>query len=788
LKRKPAVIALISLLIVILSPGIPTPITHIAQPAHALLTGLVCIANETSTSCPETPPILTGGIPGKQVRIGIFIQNSDAILGFDIDLLTDSTILKPANIDKSLSVIPSGGSTVSVDCIGGGFGTHNINCAPFDSQNTLHFGYIAQARTAQPTTGLLFTAIYNITGTSANTPINFLSGCGAITSQPPLCVSITNGTPQLDLETTQTGGFSNQPYYAIDASPATLKADLGTTNSSTITLTTLNGFHGNLSLTTTISAPGPVPMVSPNSVVINQTFTQGFAFLDISVGPTVSPGKYNVTVTATNSSLPANSVVVHLLVASPDFTIATQSSVTINATRSATVTIALTSLHTFSGVISLTMMVSTGATASLDFNQRLLKSGGSNSSILTLSAPVGGSYNINITGTHNQLSHATLVQLVVSDFGIKTSQSLLAIQQGSTQVFKFTASNHPTGTQCCFHGDVTLSTSVTPSQGLGASCGPASILFNSAIDSTPDYTCTFTGSNSGNYTVIVGAIGLGGALFHASALVVQVLGPDFQVSASPSLQTIPQGSSASVIMKVNRVSTFNGTVTLSAAVVPSGPTLLFNTTSINLDATTKTATVSLTLTALSTTPPGTYTVTISGTATISGVVKTHSPLVTIIVSRPTSVHDVAIFSVSATPTSPTIGDKVAYTVTVIDPGDFNETVTVAALVGQTTVDQKNVTVLARGNVTLTLTWDTSTYTLGSYVVGAKVLSVQGQTNANNNILMSTAPVTLNSQSQGVFSASNLPVIIATLALIGAAIIIVALTLFFRSRRRATSQN
>jgi len=334
---------------------------------------------------------------------------------------------------------------------------------------------------------------------------------------------------------------------------------------------------------------------------------------------------------------------------------------------------------------------------------------------------------------------------------------------------------------------VTLSTSVTPPQGLGASCGPASILFNSAIDATPDYTCTFIGSNSGNYTVVVGGIGLGGALFHASALVVQVLGPDFQLSASPSLQTIPQGSSASVLIKVNRISTFNGTVTLSASVVPSGPTVQFNTTSINLDAATKTATVSLMLTALSTTPPGTYTITISGTATVSGVVKTHSPLVTIIISKPTSIHEVAIFSVTATPTSSNVGDKIAYKVIVVNLGDFNETVTVAALVGQTTVDQKNATVLARGNVTVTLTWDTSAYTPGPYVVGAKVLSVQGQTNANNNILMSTAPVTLNSQSQGILSASNLPVITVTLALVAAAIIIIALTLFLRSRRRATVQ-
>src|SRR5207237_8649744 len=128
------------------------------------------------------------------------------------------------------------------------------NCFARDGPDTLHIG--AQGTISfPPTTGLLFSATYNITGTTKNTPIDFKTGCGSPTnptSDTPVCVTITSGTPQPDPETTQSAGCRNLPLYAIDASPPTLVTDNDRSNSSLITLTSLTGFND------TVPLPGPV--------------------------------------------------------------------------------------------------------------------------------------------------------------------------------------------------------------------------------------------------------------------------------------------------------------------------------------------------------------------------------------------------------------------------------------------------------------------------------------------------------------------------------------------------
>src|SRR5260370_12834312 len=56
-------------------------------------------------------------------------------------------------------------------------------------------------------TGLLFTAVYNITGPTPTTPIGFQTGCGTATlpsSVPPLCLTISPAANKAVQETSQT--------------------------------------------------------------------------------------------------------------------------------------------------------------------------------------------------------------------------------------------------------------------------------------------------------------------------------------------------------------------------------------------------------------------------------------------------------------------------------------------------------------------------------------------------------------------------------------------------------
>src|SRR6266516_1513557 len=711
-------------------------LSQVVLPAHGAITGLVCIADPTGSKCPETPPILTPAAPSDtQITIGVFVNSSAALNGFEIILVADHMIIKPWKVDLTNSILGASPS-ITAQCIGG-VARPGFACLSLDGPDTLHFGAVGTI-SFPPTTGLLFSATYNITGTTKNTPIDFKTGCGSTTnptSDTPICVTITSGTPQPDPETTQSAGFSNQPFYAIDASPATLVTDNGASNSSLITLTSLNGFSGTVTLSGSVNPSGPTQSLFPTSISLTAGI-QDFSTLSVTVGTTVAPGNYNITVTATtNSSFPLNSVIVHLIVPPPDFSISSSpATVTINATSSGSARLTLTSLNSFAGTVGLTLAPSSGLAASLNATQLRLQS--------------------------------------------------LSIPQGVNQTYTFTVTNAPLA--CCFLGNVTLSTSINPlTGGLAASCAPSLVVFNSRTGQSIDIICEFRGAVLGDYTVVLGGQGRGGKLFHAAVLTVHVQAPDFAITASPQSQTVQAGSNANITIIVTRQSIFNGTLNISASVSQTGPTTALNVSTVVINSSNNVGAVALTITFPQTFHPGTLTVTITAVNGSSPGALTHQTTVAITVAAPSTFHDVSIGSLTTDTTSPTVGDKVRYTIVVYDLGNFQEQVTVMALVGDTTVDQQNVTIQQGGNATVTLTWATSGWTPGIYVLGAKILSISGEKNTGNNLLRSTTPVNLNPTSKGLLSAGNLTlpigILVVVIALIGVSIYLL------RYRTRALAQ-
>src|SRR5437773_4745178 len=72
--------------------------SQIVPPAHAQLTGLVCITSSTTaTSCPASPPSLGPFTVGQTFTAGVFISGSDAMGGFDIYVAVNSAILNPTS-------------------------------------------------------------------------------------------------------------------------------------------------------------------------------------------------------------------------------------------------------------------------------------------------------------------------------------------------------------------------------------------------------------------------------------------------------------------------------------------------------------------------------------------------------------------------------------------------------------------------------------------------------------------------------------------------------------------
>jgi hypothetical protein len=86
-------------------------------------------------------------------------------------------------------------------------------------------------------------------------------------------------------------------------------------------------------------------------------------------------------------------------------------------------------------------------------------------------------------------------------------------------------------------------------------------------------------------------------------------GPDFTISDTPGSQTMAPGGTTSYTVTVTSQNGFSGTVALSASGLPSGASASFNPTSIS-----GSGSSTLTVTTASSTPPGSFTLTDTGTS------------------------------------------------------------------------------------------------------------------------------------------------------------------------------
>src|SRR5205807_6501993 len=235
----PLILLLVSailVLAVVASSNSMIPLAHAA-------TGEVCLADPSTatgsaTPCPSPAPVFAGPV-GQQIRVGVFIQGSDALNGFDIILVADHTILAPLSIDLTGTTVP-GATTIVLECIQGILKAGSV-CAPTDNIDTLHLVLTAGLGliTTPPTTGLFFTAVYNITGTtvSGGTSLGFQTGCGTSTSVVGgVCITVANGSNTPDTETAQGSAFDNSaaasmPFVAVTATPTSFGPEFpGTAN------------------------------------------------------------------------------------------------------------------------------------------------------------------------------------------------------------------------------------------------------------------------------------------------------------------------------------------------------------------------------------------------------------------------------------------------------------------------------------------------------------------------------------------------------------------------------
>jgi hypothetical protein len=186
------------------------------------------------------------------------------------------------------------------------------------------------------------------------------------------------------------------------------------------------------------------------------------------------------------------------------------------------------------------------------------------------------------------------------------------------------------------------------------------------------------------------------------AAIVQIQGqnssnPTFAISATPTSQTVAQGSGTTYTATVTGSNGFSDGVTLSASGLPSGAGATFSPLSV-----TGSGTSTMSVTTSATTPPGTYNVTVTGTDAGTQGASVQNTSVTLVVTSSAG----ASFTVSALPASLTLkrGSNGKYTVTVTPSNGFTGKVTlsVSGLPANTLSQFVPTSITGSGNATLAI--------------------------------------------------------------------------------------
>lgn len=298
--NKNRLIPIIVLTIVMLSSLLGT---SVLPSAKGQFVGEVCLTPASATACPAPPVTVTGPV-GSQLFVPVLVQGSDVFNGFDITLKTNHTILVPAGISLTGSLL-TGGSVV-LECVGTALKT-GPGCSSTDVSDTLHLVLTGPLLANTPVNGLLFTAIFNITS-NVNAVVSYQTGCTqSSVSGTSTCVLFSSGSLGIPLETVQSATYTAtpSPTFTITSFLGFLFVTKGTDGNTTISVTSLNGFTGNVALSVAVNSTAkhlPTFSINPSTIAIAAGGSNTALFL-VSTRNNADRQAYNVTITAAGGAV-----------------------------------------------------------------------------------------------------------------------------------------------------------------------------------------------------------------------------------------------------------------------------------------------------------------------------------------------------------------------------------------------------------------------------------------------------------------------------------------------------
>ena len=643
-------------------------------------------------SAPQTGPT--------EIRVGVYVNGSAGLNAFDIILASNSSILQPIGFDLTGSVLTS--PQVIVQCQGIVL-VQGSSCAAADTSNTFELSVVAAPGTpltVAPTTGLLFTAIYNIVGIAptGGVSLGFQTGCTGTSVASGACVTVANGTATPVSETVQTGTlFDNSacastctiPWVAVTTNSTTITVPMGAASSNVVAIIPLpeNGSPGLSSDSISFAAVASTGFSNPTFPAGNSCSPGGTTTPSCPVMLAVNtstPGTYSITVLGTyvafdisSATQPTNTLVgttvIHVNIQAVAWSIDSISSSTpqtlyIGTTSPMNLLFTAQSLGGYTGTITYqTNTLSDGGTG-ISFTYPasfVLGSGQTITQTIAASATADGTALYQaalVTSAPTLVNQSSAVLTIhVTGFSLTAASLSLTFAAFSSASDSITAHSLP-ASAAGFAGKVTLSKTVTGGP-LTVTC-PASVTLTAGGSASGN--CTFSGTVAGNYTVVVkGTGGTNGAITNTTTILVTVTSTpkSIAIAPNPASLTSPVNTNPFSTVKFTGKGGLTGTIVVSETASPStGITCTLSNIGIPTPAGNTTLSCTSAIAQI-------YTVTITGT---DGSV-TDSLALTFTFTD---------FSVSASPTTITMiaGVPAASAITVAPINGFTGTVTLTDVV------------------------------------------------------------------------------------------------------------
>src|SRR2546427_207797 len=375
--------------------------------------------------------------------------------------------------------------------------------------------------------------------------------------------------------------------FNVTITPRSVTVIPGSKGTSTVAVTSQNGFTGSVSLTSSSSSGNLSCTLSPTGVSLGTTATS-------TLSCSGSPGLYVVTVTGTSGSLSRLGNVTYVV---SDFSIGSIPA-SLNLGASGTTVVGLTSINNFVGSVTLTASASpsTGLTVTCPTSATLSANATTNTTC-TLRSTVTGTYTVSFTRNVSATFHSASALIHVGDFTIIVS-SPVNFNSGATGAFISVVLSSANN----FAGGINVTSAVSPSSGLGVACPTA--LVSLTINGTASARCNLGSGARGTFVVTISGSGSPGTALHSASSTVKV--GDFTITITGPV-SFNSGSSSSFSISLASVSNFVGSVTLTPSNPPTAVTITCPSSPVSLNNTTANASCNV-----SSSSSGSYTVTIAG--------------------------------------------------------------------------------------------------------------------------------------------------------------------------------